>query len=185
MDSRSRARQRQAVEEMAAPDGDAQIRVALKAVETARQAAARGSTSDRAAHVGYHLIDRGRRDLEADVAYLPALLKRVRRLVFAHTTAAYLGSIGLVTALLLAAGVGYVRLEDGSFSAQVAAGLLLLMPASEVAISFIQRLAARLAPPRRLPRLEFAERIPETARTMVIVPTMLTSVPGVEARGGH
>ena len=222
MDFLSRDRQRQAVEEMAAPDGNAQIRVALKAVESARQAAAlrpfdelrvvpsevegrqaegepspsapaarqahgepspstraTGPTSDRAAHVGYHLIGRGRRDLEADVAYRPPLLKRVRRLVFAHTTAAYLGSIGLVTALLLAAGVGYIRLEGGSFSAEVAAALLLLIPASEVASLLMQRLAARLAPPRRLPRLEFAERVPETARTMVIVPTMLTSVTGV------
>ena len=35
------------------------------------QAAATGSPADRAAHVGYHLVDRGRRDLEADVAYRP------------------------------------------------------------------------------------------------------------------
>ncbi len=185
MDFLSRDRQRQAVEDMAAPDGDAQIRVALKAVESAREVAAGGSTADRAAHVGYHLIDRARRNLEADVAYRPPLLKRLRRFAFAHTTGGYLGSIGLVTTLLVAAGVWYVRLGGGSLSAQIAAGLLLLMPASEVATSFIQRLAARLAPPRRLPRLEFAERIPETARTMVIVPTMLTSVSAVAALVEH
>src|SRR4029077_8361100 len=58
MDFLSRDRQRQAVEELAAPSGDAQVRVALRAVESARQAAAAGSAADRAAHVGYHLIDR-------------------------------------------------------------------------------------------------------------------------------
>ena len=51
-------------------------RVALRAVESARQAVASGSPADRAAHVGYHLIDQGRRDLEADVAYRPPLAKR-------------------------------------------------------------------------------------------------------------
>ena len=43
MDFLSRDRQRQAVEELAAPNGDAQVRVALRAVESARQAAASGS----------------------------------------------------------------------------------------------------------------------------------------------
>ena len=80
MDFLSRDRQRQAVEELAALSGDAQLRVALRAVESARQAVASGSPSDRAAHVGYHLIDRGRRDLEVDVAYRPRLATRVRRL---------------------------------------------------------------------------------------------------------
>ena len=47
------------------------VRVGLRAIESARQAAAANSHSARAAHVGYHLIDRGRRDLEADVAYRP------------------------------------------------------------------------------------------------------------------
>src|SRR5206468_5686718 len=71
MDFLSRDRQRQAVEELAAPSGEAQVRVALRAVETARQAVVLGSSTDRAAHVGYHLIDQGRRDLEADLAYRP------------------------------------------------------------------------------------------------------------------
>jgi cyclic beta-1,2-glucan synthetase len=61
MDFLSRDRQRQAVEELAAPNGDAQVRVALRAVESARQAVARGTRADRDAHVGYHLIDDGRR----------------------------------------------------------------------------------------------------------------------------
>ena len=42
MDFLSRDQQRQAVEELAAPTGEAQVRVALKAVESARQAAAHG-----------------------------------------------------------------------------------------------------------------------------------------------
>jgi cyclic beta-1,2-glucan synthetase len=63
--------------------------------------------------------------------------------------------------------------------------LLLLLPASELAIAWIQRLAARLAPPRRLPRLDYQAGIPEHARTMVIVPTLLTSVSEVTERIEH
>src|SRR5712692_5278655 len=84
------------------PSGDAQVRVALRAVESARQAAASGSPADRAAHVGYHLIDQGRPELEVDVAYRPRLARRARRLVFTHATLVYLGPIAIMTALLLA-----------------------------------------------------------------------------------
>ena len=53
--------------------------------------------------------------------------------------------------------------------------LLTLVPTSELTIQILQRLIGRFIPPRRLPRLDLA-RIPESARTMVIVPTILDSV---------
>ena len=59
-------------------------------------------------------------------------------------------------------------------------GLLLLVPASEVAIVFVQRLVAMLIRPRRLMRLEFKDGLPLPARTMVIVPVLLTTVSEVE-----
>jgi cyclic beta-1,2-glucan synthetase len=185
MDFLSRDRYRQAAEELAEPAGEAQLRVALRAVESARQAAEAGSTSDRAAHVGYHLIGKGRRDLETDVAYRPRFARRVRRFIFAHATAAYLGSIGFVITFLLGLGLAYVREQGGSAWVQVGAALALLLPASEVAIALIQRLAAPLAPPRRLPRLDYQAGIPENARTMVVVPTLLTSVSEVNERIEH
>ncbi len=179
MDFLSRDRYRQAVEDLAEASGEAQLRVALRTVESARQAAERTSAGDRAAHVGWHLIGPGRLDLEADVAYRPRLASRVRRFIFARATGVYLGSIGLVVAALLAPAVAYVRAWGGGAWAQGWTAALLLLPASEFAIALVQRLAARLAPPRRLPRLDFRSGIPEDARTMVVVPTLLTSVAGV------
>src|SRR5205085_2131766 len=69
MDYLSRDAQRRAVEELAAPTGEAQVAVAIRAVESARQAAEARSAADRAAHVGHHLVGDGRRDLEADIGY--------------------------------------------------------------------------------------------------------------------
>src|SRR3954470_10862071 len=111
MDFLSRDRQRQAVEEIAAPDGDAQVRAALRAVESARQAATTGGITDRAAHVGYHLIDRGRRDLEADVAYRPRLWKRAMGACASHANPLYLGAIAATTLSLAAGGAEYARHE--------------------------------------------------------------------------
>jgi cyclic beta-1,2-glucan synthetase len=185
MDFASRDRYRQAVEELAEPTGEAQVRVALRAIESARQGAERGSTGSRAEHIGDHLIGKGRRDLEADLAYRPRLGRRVRRSVFAHASAVYLGSIALVTALLVGLGVAYAQGQGASPWTLAGVVLLLLVPASELAIALIQRLGARLAPPRRLPRLDYQAGIPEHARTMVVVPTLLTSVSEVNKRIEH
>ena len=78
MDFLSRDRYRQAVEELADGSGEGQLRVALRAVESANQAAERGDRG-RATHIGHHLVGAGRPDLEADVAYRPVLARRVRR----------------------------------------------------------------------------------------------------------
>ena len=141
--------------------------------------------ADRATHVGYHLIGKGRRDLEADLAYRPGVIRGCRRFVFAHMTAAYLGSIGLGTAILLALALAYLRSVGATAAAQAWVAVLLLLPASELATACVQRLAALLAPPRLLPRLELQHGLPDHARTMVVVPTLLTSVSQVEALVEH
>jgi cyclic beta-1,2-glucan synthetase len=179
MDFLSRDRYRQAVEELAEPTGEAQLRVALRSVESARQAAELKSSDDRAAHVGYHLIGKGRRELETDVAYAPRLAVRVHRFLFAHVTSVYLGAIGLITATLLAPAVAYGQIMGGAPWILAVSVVLLLLPASEFAIALVQRLAAHFVTPRRLPRLDFQAGVPEDARTMVVIPTLLTSASGV------
>ncbi|HZR08842.1 MAG TPA: carbohydrate-binding protein, partial [Myxococcales bacterium] len=185
MEFLSRDRYRQAIEELADRTAEGQVRVALRAVESAREAAEIQGPGARAAHVGHHLIGMGRHELEADVAWRPGPGKLLRRFMFAHATAAYLGAIALATAALVAAGVFYARQQGGSTWAQVLVAILVLLPASEVATALVQRLVARFAPPRRLPRLDLSAGIPEEARTLVVVPTLLTSVRGVTALLEH
>ena len=185
MDFLSRDRYRQAVEELAEATGEAQLRVALRSVESARQAAEAKSAGERAAHVGYHLIGKGRPGFETDVAYHPRFAGRARRFLFRHATSVYLGAIGLVTAALLAPAFLYLRALGGSPSLQEWTVALLLLPAGEFAIALVQRVAAHLVPPRRLPRLDLQAGVPDDARTMVVVPTLLTSVAGVEALMEH
>ncbi len=179
MDFLSRDRQRQAVEELAAPTGEAQERVALRAIESARQAAEVGSMTDRAAHVGYHLVGDGRLELEADLGYRPRALHRIGRVALRLPSLFYLGSVAAITALLIALGLAYVRSQAASAN-YLWIALLFLVPASEVAIIFVQRLVALFVKPRRLLRLELKDGIPPHSRTMVIVPTLLTTVPDIE-----
>ena len=177
MDFASRDRYRHAVEELADPNGEAQVRISLRAVESARTAAAAGR--GREAHVGHHLIGRGREGLETDVAYRPSLSQRVSGFLFAHATSVYLGSIGAITAAGVVAATWYARIAGAPETAWTAA-LIALLPASELAVLVVQRFVAACIPPRTLPRLDLEHGVPDTARTMVIVPTLLGSIPGVE-----
>ena len=185
MDFLSRDAQRRAVEELARDSGEAQVRVALKAIECARHAAATGSLADRAAHVGYHLVDQGRGDLEVDLAHRPKVGTRIRRLVLRRSTVLYLGTIAILTGSLVATAVLYVQQGGGTPALRLVAGILVLLTASDIAIAWVQQAVVHFIGPKRLPRLDFSAGVPASARTMVIVPTMLTSADGVDALLEH
>ncbi len=175
MDFPSRDRYRQAVEELAEPSGEAQMRVALRAVDRAREGQERHPDDPRCRHVGYYLIGAGRRGFEADVDYQPRLSNRIRRPLFAHATAFYLGTLLLIT---VAGMAGAAALAGGRGGAAVAAALLALVPASQLAVTLTQRMVAWFARPRTLPRLDPSAGVPADARTLVIVPTLLSSIAG-------
>ena len=60
------------------------------------------------------------------------------------------------------------------------AGLLLLLCASQVAVALVNAVVPLLATPRALPKMDLSEGIPRAARTLVVVPTMITSAQNVE-----
>ncbi len=181
MDLQTRDLYRREVEELAEPSGEAQVRVALKCVESARQALDADPGDARASHVGWHLLGPGRPAFEIDVAYRPGLRKRVGRCARRHAALLYLGSIAALSggAMALAAAAAW-----GS-GLETAAALLALIPGSELAVALVQRVCARLLRPRRLPRLDTAAGVPEEGRTMIVVPTLLTDVEDVKDLLAH
>ena len=178
MEFASRDRYRHAVEALADPTGEAQVRVALRAIESARQAAEKLGADSRAAHVGYHLIGGGRRDLEDDVAHHPPFRRRLEDMAFEYATPIYLGALALVTGLGVAAALATAAAAKAPPWMGFWAGVLAVIPASELATALMHRAVHRLAKPRLLPRLDLRGGIPESARTMVIVPTIISSIEG-------
>ena len=174
MDFGSRDRYRHAVEELAEPTGDGQVRVALKSVERARQIAER-TPGAREAHIGYYLIGAGRRQFEQGIGWEPRAAVRLRRAFFRHATVGYLGTIAAGTLALVAAAIAYAYAHGWRGAMLAAVALLTIVPMSELTIQILQRLIGRFIPPRRLARVDLT-RIPQNARTMVIIPTILDSV---------
>ena len=59
-------------------------------------------------------------------------------------------------------------------------GLLSLLCASQLAVALVNWLATVLVTPHALPRMDFSKGIPPESRTLVVVPTMLTSAQNIE-----
>ena len=92
--------------------------------------------------------------------------------LFRHATLYYLGTIAGTSALgggRHLRSVSRLAIADADHRC-----VLTIVPASELTIQLLQRLIAWLIAPRRLPRLDLAQ-IPDSARTMVIIPTILDS----------
>ena len=131
--------------------------------------------------LGYHLVDAGRPGFERLLGATPGLADRIRRGLASHGTAFYVTSIALATtalaAVCLEAGLaGMPGLPPPTPLIWLTFGLLALFPASDVAIRVLNWVLIRGFPARSLSRLALATGLPRTARTLVVVPIMLTSV---------
>ena len=104
MDFRSRDRYRHAVEELAEPTGDAQLRVALKSVERARQVAERRPTSAARTSATTSSAAAGAQ-FEAGLGWRPPLTARARRLSSATPRPGISARLRAGTALLVALAV--------------------------------------------------------------------------------
>jgi cyclic beta-1,2-glucan glucanotransferase len=184
MDFSSRDQYRQAIEELADGTGEGQMRIALQSVECARRGTVRESDR-RSIHVGYYLIGAGRLSFETEIGHRPRPRQRLRRFLFRHATAVYLGPIAVLTALTVAAAVAYAFAQGGTLRTLMWAAVLALIPGSELATAIIQRVMARVIKPRRLPRLDLEAGIPDNGRSMVIVPTLFGSVQAVDELLAH
>ncbi len=183
MDFATRDCYRHATEAIAKKSALTEAEVARQAVDLARRAAIDiGAGADApAAHVGYYLIDQGRAQLERAVQARRSPTALVRSAVGRSPLLCYLGGIALLTVMI--AGVlltGIVATEMPRW-ALLPIGILTLLAASQLAGALVNWLASLLVTPHPLPRMDFSAGIAAEARTLVVVPTLLTSSPGVEA----
>ena len=176
-DFATRDRCRHVVEDVARGSARSEPEVAREAVVLAQAAAAQRERHDRSAHVGYYLIDRGRRDLEHAVGCRLSWRSRIGRASRQVRLRLYLGAILLLTLLATAVALSAPGLEPGGVDVGDWQIWLLALPlvigASALAVALVNLLVTLVLPPCNLPRLDFSQGIPDSHRTMVIVPTLL------------
>ncbi len=180
MDFATRDRYRHAVEALARNSGLAETDVALRAIQLAADAARSKGRADRTAHVGFYLIDKGGPQLERTLNVGWTWGTVVERSIRRFPALYYVGGIFLITTLCALGFVQQVRAFEVDGWRLVSFSLLFVLGASQFAVALINRLSTLIVRPRLLPRLDYTSGIPSDRRTMVVVPTMLTSLEGVD-----
>jgi cyclic beta-1,2-glucan synthetase len=189
MDFATRDRYRHAIESLARTSGRSDVEVARAAAAMAKAEPPSTSSAEAATDVpaesavrdpGYYLIADGRPAFERALGVRLSLGVRLRRAYLRAAVPGYLGSLALVTTLVLAVPA-VLSLNGGDATL----GILLvaivgLGPASDLALALVNRGVTRLLGPRALPRLELAQGVPGNLRTLVVVPTLLTDTADVE-----
>ncbi|MEX1004501.1 MAG: glucoamylase family protein [Acidimicrobiia bacterium] len=167
MSSGTRGRYRHAIEELSRRSGASELEVTDV---TLRLAATQ--LEDRREHdPGYFLLGRGRRRLEQEVGYRPKVRTVLARFGRRHAQALYIGSIVVITAVALA--VPILTIETGSPWRWLLA-FLAVIPASDIAMTVVNRVVTALTHPKELPSLALRDGPTEDLRTLVAIPAMLS-----------
>ena len=166
MDFRTRNRYRREVEEVAHRVGLEEGIVARRVLELARSHASEA----REGHVGYYLVDEGKEELFSELG-VPTPRGGTPRRRARRAGLAYFGVISLLTVALLV----LFWLAIPSPWPFLPLILLGLVPAVGTAVALANWLSGQLNSPRALPRLDLREGIPPAFRTVVAVPTLLSS----------
>ena len=176
MEFASRDRYRHVIERISKRTRTTELKIAEA---TATLAAEAKEEDDAKRHVGYYLIDNGLAQLEAKFSYRPTFGERLRRYMLRHATGLYLGTIMLLTVLLLGFLLNTMRDFGASWATIVVAAITALIPATDLAVTVVNWDLTHFFPPRLLPRLDTTKGIPENASTFVVVPTIFFSEPQV------
>ncbi len=188
MDFATRDRYRHAVEDLARSSGLTEVEVARKAAEAADAAPSADdiepSLAARRRDPGYHLIADGRFAFERALHVRVPLAGRLRRADVRAGARGYLGTLALVTALILALPLLLSGAGGAAGAAILVMAILALAPASDLAIALVNRAVTNVLGPRPLPRLDLDDGVPSRLRTLVVVPMLLTSEADVEAQVG-
>jgi cellobiose phosphorylase len=180
MDFATRDRYRHAVEKIAKHSLLTEGEVARQAIQLAHERAAGSNGDDRAAHVGFYLVDKGLLQLGRMAHFRPPIAERFQEFIGRVPFPLYLGAILLITVLFTA---GLLAQADavGFYGWKLAlTGILSLLCASQLAVALVNWLATLVATPHALPRMDLSLGIPPELRSLVVVPAMLASAQDVE-----
>jgi cellobiose phosphorylase len=179
MEFATRDHYRRTVEKIARRSPLAESGVARQAILLAQAGTTSDTGDERARHVGFYLIDRGLPQLERAAGMRGSIAGVLRGPGGRFPSFVYLGGIVLLAAIGTGGLVARVAADGGPRWFLALVGILSLLCASQLAVALVDWLATLLATPHMLPRLDYADGIPRQSRTLVVIPTMLSSAAAI------
>ncbi|MCX2201994.1 hypothetical protein LDO48_19760 [Pantoea agglomerans] len=131
-------------------------------------------------HVGYYLLDKGFQQLEQQLDVKVTWLNRSRQHLSQTPLLSWLGSLLLLTTAFTAEML-YSTHQAGMVSLLWLLVLPAIIVSSQLALQLLSELTTRSRHPLPLPRLDYAQAVPEHDRTLVVIPCLLSSNEGTDA----
>jgi cyclic beta-1,2-glucan synthetase len=181
MDFPTRNLYRSAIEDLARGSRLSELEIARAALAAAAdRGAPGGDAAGRSRDPGYHLVAGGRRAFERTVGFRVPLRSWPGRLNVAIGIRGYIAGVLALTALIVFWPLS--TLADMGIARGWLALLLVLgsIPAMDAAIAVANRALTRGLGATILPGLELREGVPADLRTLVAVPTLLTTPAEIE-----
>ncbi len=185
MDFATRDAYRHAIEDLSRGSEHSELEIADLLIRHAKDAAAAGVNhdhqpyDDRSTDPGYYLIAQGRPGFEREIGFRVSKGRALLRSYMRAPARGYLGTIAFFTAIILGFPVARSLQVGLRIPDIILLALLAVVPVSELAIALINRFVTNLFKPRTPPRLEFAKDIPQDLRTIIVIPSLLSSAGGI------
>jgi cyclic beta-1,2-glucan glucanotransferase len=179
MDFPTRDLYRSAIEQLARGSSSSELEIADHALAASGAAAASAvgvAEAERVADPGYYLIAKGRRALERTIEFRPPPRLRISRFNIRLGIGGYVGAILFITAVLLALALWALAVPGVANGWLVLFTVIAALPATDVATALVNRAVTWSFGATILPGIELsAAGVPQSLRTLVAVPTLLTS----------
>ncbi|MGL4772624.1 MAG: GH36-type glycosyl hydrolase domain-containing protein, partial [Clostridium sp.] len=134
--------------------------------EREKEGGKRGAKS----HVGYYLVDDGVRELSKS-------FNNNSKIKNAYSQGIYITCIAVLTAFIVAITLIISSISGANYTTNkyILLSLLIIIPSSEISISFINWLVGKKVSLRHVPKLDYSKGIPDEDKTIVIIPSIVTS----------
>ena len=184
MDFPTRNLYRTAIEELARGSKYSQLEIAERAVLAAKHddELVAGQAEDRSRDPGYHLVAGGRRAFELSIGFHSPIGKWAARLNLIFGMGGYGTAIVLAALTSLALPLLALAALDVDSLHLVVLGLIGAVPAIDAAVALVNRAVTASFGATPLPALELRDGVPAHLRTLVAVPTLLTTPEAIDAQ---
>ncbi|MCC5920865.1 MAG: hypothetical protein LAT68_11595 [Cyclobacteriaceae bacterium] len=183
MDFHSRDSYRKVIEKISRGSFYSETEVAREALTLAQARAAAASGKDdnfvfdencAKQHIGYFLMGDGYEELSRKAGYQAPLFERINK-AFEQHFGLYLLSVAFIAVLLITTLGLTVDILSYSYALISALILIAVFPAVDLAISVVNRFFAFFLPPRVLPKMDHKKDVPDSSRTLVVMPTLFSN----------
>ncbi|MDD1616206.1 MAG: cyclic beta-1,2-glucan synthetase, partial [Methylococcaceae bacterium NSP1-2] len=157
MDFATRDRYRHAIENLAKRSPHSEVEIAHLVIDKVQRVSEQSTVNKRQLDSGYYLIGSGRYAFEREIHYRPTIQQHLLRAYVANAGLAYMGSLFLLTFLLLALPMSASLTAGLSGFSLCLIALFSVFPASDMAVGLVNRFVISSLPPRHLPRLELRD----------------------------